>query len=439
MRKWLLAATLLGTAGALVGTPTQAARAVQITTNPTGATLRPGDAMPLTAEARDRNGRVISDARFRFRSSRAGVLRIDENGLATAVAPGTAVVTAQTSGARTKFKVEVVGSEPRGGTWVATNLAQVNHVVVDNQFVYWTEVTSKKLRLRRAPKAGGPIQDLASQRAFNPQNGLRYTYAQVQVSSTHVFWTRETRGFLSRWAILSVPKEGGEIKKVLHEDIAFSPLVISTWRVTNNFLVAVVRRPELLDLPSNTTLAAYNITTDQWSPLITGRFTNTAILAARAGAIFGRGITNDGRVQIFRLFPTDGENQYQVLTGTSSNELDFFEPGATDGNELFYWTSSSRGQHRLNAVTIDGGTTRRVLDGNFGPGLATDDSFLYWAPNAKQIVRLPVAGGQPDRLPQKADRASALGGFAADQTGVYVVQKIAKKNFAIVRLDPGGN
>ena len=61
-------------------------------------TLEVGDTLRLVAAATDANGHAVEEASFAWSSSDAAVVDVDESGLATAVAVGTAVVTAASSG-----------------------------------------------------------------------------------------------------------------------------------------------------------------------------------------------------------------------------------------------------------------------------------------------------------------------------------------------------
>ena len=76
--------------------------------DPPGATLLPGEIARFTARAFDANGAELPGVRFTFESSDTNVARVDEPGDATAVAPGTASVTAIARGVRSTSATIVV-------------------------------------------------------------------------------------------------------------------------------------------------------------------------------------------------------------------------------------------------------------------------------------------------------------------------------------------
>ena len=95
-------ATVTASSGSASGTATvtveQGARAV--TVSPAADTLLAlGDTVRLAAEARDGNGRAVAEAEFSWASSDTLVAMVDADGLVTAVANGTATVTASSGSA----------------------------------------------------------------------------------------------------------------------------------------------------------------------------------------------------------------------------------------------------------------------------------------------------------------------------------------------------
>ncbi|MDE2752101.1 MAG: Ig-like domain-containing protein, partial [Gemmatimonadota bacterium] len=71
-----------------------------VVVSPTADTIAPSDTLRLEAKAFDANGHLVVDAEFTWSSSDAGVARVDGSGLVTAVAEGTAAITATSGDAR---------------------------------------------------------------------------------------------------------------------------------------------------------------------------------------------------------------------------------------------------------------------------------------------------------------------------------------------------
>lgn len=101
-------ATITATAGDASGsaslTVAQEVSAVAVTAD----TLEVADTLRVVAAATDANGHPVEEASFSWSSSDASVVDVDESGLATAVAVGTAVVTASSSGVSGSAELVVV-------------------------------------------------------------------------------------------------------------------------------------------------------------------------------------------------------------------------------------------------------------------------------------------------------------------------------------------
>ncbi len=103
-------ATITATAGDASGsaslTVAQEVRAVAVTSP--ADTPEVGDTLRLVAAATDANGHAVEEATFAWSSSDASVVDVDGSGLATAVAVGTAVVTAEASGVSGSAELVVI-------------------------------------------------------------------------------------------------------------------------------------------------------------------------------------------------------------------------------------------------------------------------------------------------------------------------------------------
>ena len=103
-------ATITATAGDASGsaslTVAQEVSAVAVTLP--ADSLEVGDTLRVVAVATDANGHAVEEASFAWSSSDASVVDVDESGLATAVAVGTAVVTAASSGVSGSAELVVI-------------------------------------------------------------------------------------------------------------------------------------------------------------------------------------------------------------------------------------------------------------------------------------------------------------------------------------------
>jgi uncharacterized protein YjdB len=89
-----LTAGITSTAVTLTVSPSIAS----VSISPMSATIKVGQTQQFTASAVDANGNTVSQAAFSWHNSFGGVASIDGNGLATAIAPGTVMITASASG-----------------------------------------------------------------------------------------------------------------------------------------------------------------------------------------------------------------------------------------------------------------------------------------------------------------------------------------------------
>ncbi len=99
---------------ALSGRPLGAQNVAEVTVAPPQVSLKVGERTGLLATAFDRLGNVIASVRFIWSSNNPQVVRVDNNGTVTGVAPGVAVVEARVGSRRGVTAVQVTG-EPAAG------------------------------------------------------------------------------------------------------------------------------------------------------------------------------------------------------------------------------------------------------------------------------------------------------------------------------------
>ena len=118
-------ATITATAGSASGTAAvtvaQVVTAVAVSPPP-HPLLAVGDTVRLLAEASDANGHTVEGAGFSWSSSDAGVARVDETGLVSGVAEGTATITAVSGGASDTAAVRV---RPTRSPEIAASIADL--------------------------------------------------------------------------------------------------------------------------------------------------------------------------------------------------------------------------------------------------------------------------------------------------------------------------
>ncbi len=105
--------------GAVEPTPPLAPMATTVTVNPASAALSAlGETARLTAEVRDQNAQAMAGAAVAWESSEVSVASVDASGLVTAVAAGTATVTATAGAVSGTATVTVVAARSAPPTWV---------------------------------------------------------------------------------------------------------------------------------------------------------------------------------------------------------------------------------------------------------------------------------------------------------------------------------
>jgi len=328
-----------------------------------------------------------------------------------------------------------VQAQELAGRPIVRGLGQVNHVLVDDEFIYWTEMSRTRAKVRRMPLEGGRIVDLATERTRDSR-GLQISFIHLQQTADHIYWTRRSIGFFDHWSILSVPKEGGQVRAVLKEDISIEPMLASAWRASGRFIIASLQDPDELDLPENTRIAAYDTHTGTWAPLLQSRFKQqSAYLLAANGdndVIYVRGINQSGDTETGRLTPSQGLGSYELIATEGGEDGDVAVPGATDGTNLYFWTRQDGG-HVLVSRPVTGGATTRLQSSTFGPGLTTDGTHVYWTQRGRTLLRAPVSGGRPETVRSDIFGTSVLGGVTMDGSNLYLVRR-AGGSYQILRV-----
>jgi Big-like domain-containing protein len=411
-------------------------RAASIVIIPSGATLRVGNTVQFRAEARDRRGSVVPGVAITWRSSPASVVDITATGLATARQVGVATITARGGGKTAQLTIPVVGPRAGGGEYVAANLSQVNHVLADENWVYWTELSSTQARLRRCSRRGGAIDDLAVEPSQTAR-GLRISYIHLRQNANTLFWTRESLGFGDHWSIRSISKSGGASSEVLPEDLTEAPLLSNGWHVSGKYVIVVLTDPGSLGLPAETRIACFDTLRRSWTPLITGRFTpgKVRILAADESFVYVRAITDDFKTQMVRIDPEAAVNTFQTILLQNYQDGNLAEPGATDGANVYFWSRKDTDDDKLMSFPVGGGTPVVLTNGSFGTGLVTDGVNLFWARGETQAVRLPGTGGIPIRLQTGLFADSTLGGLAFDADSLFLAVQESGRSLSIIRVN----
>lgn len=413
---WLL---LTGAYALLV--PAAAAAVARVTIVPAEATLIRGGELTFQARAFDRQGNLIPDVTFKFRSSAARVLAVAADGAATGQATGTARVTARVGKKTATAVVQVVGAPAGGGSFVATEQLQVNHVATDGEWVYWTELHVPRARLRRAPVGGGGVFDVVSERAAD-ESGRSITYAQLQVSGDRVFFSRAALKLGESWSLWSVDRAGGPARRVVPERAGVNPLLISGWRVVGRYIVVALRNPEEVGLPAATRLGALDTETREWAPLLTDGFQRerVRILATDGEELFIRAVTERGDTQILRMNPSGPPNTFERLFSDDGVDQLIDVQGAVDVSRVYFWSRKSGGTSRLRSVLRSGGGAATLREDESGVGLIADGNHLYWCRDNGAVVRIPAAGGPVEPFFPDTFRLSTTGGLAHDAGSLYL-------------------
>ena len=414
----------------------QTPRVFRVEVTPNGGTVGVGQTLEFTGRALDRAGTVIPNVVFTFASNRtaiAGVTQLSPDRVrVTGVGTGTASITARGGGKTARVTVTVV---PDGGpNVIAAGIIQLNHILVDGDFIYWVDTDARTNRVRRAPLTGGPAVDLVTEPRTD-RRGVGVAFLQLQQIGNDIFYVRQASGFQLHYAIRAVPRTGGPMREVLLEDISVEPLLLTGWRAVGRFLVVVVQNPVRLNLSAETRVAVLDTTTGIWKSAITGRWVSTraVILAANASQVFIRGITPTGQTEIVSLDPAGDTNSANTLfTGDFTERAS--QPGAVDAANLYFWSGVSDASLSLRALPLAGGAARTLTTGTVGFGVLSDGTNLFFARDPGVLFRLPVAGGTPTEVRRNLVIAPLLGGIAADAANFYLGIAAARNNISINRV-----
>ena len=433
--------TLTVAALALLGAPVAASaqgrvRVARIVISPSGATLNPNQRVQFTATPVDKRGNPVPGITPTWKSTNSSVASVSSTGEVTAAGQtGVATISARAGQKSVKVTVSVVPRPSSGQpTVVAANLRQVNHVLVDGDFVYWTETNGQVSRVRKTSKSGGVIVDLASEKAQG-ERGTTATYVHLQKFGDRLYWSRLSRGLLDHWSIRSVPEDGGEVTEVLPEDAGIRKMFTNGWRLAGKYLVVAFIAPREVGLGPNVRLGAYDTESRTWAPLIVGRFPLglVHIIAADEQNVFVRAETEESATVVLRLSPAAVANSYETLLSQEGRDDYLIRSGDTDGTNVYYW--SRRGEDdRLVSLPVNGGRPT-PLTVDFGPGLTVENGRLYFARNDTAVVRVPVTGGPLTVVQNKLYGASAEGGIAVDDSGAYIAVLTSERTIDIVRVN----
>jgi sugar lactone lactonase YvrE len=406
----------------------------QIIPSPSGATLERGEQVQFTATAYDKLGNKIPGVAFTWTSAKTSVASITSGGLLRAGGLGAAIISVKGGGKVVKLTVNVV-TNPGGGTrLIGAGLGRVRHVIVDNDNVYWTETNKLVTRVRKAPKTGGPIYDLAVENAFDAR-GLQVNYLHLQERGDNLYFTRQTLGFLEHYSIREVAKAGGKSKEILPEDVSAEPTFATGWRVVGKHLAVLTAHANLIDLDPDTRLAVYDLDTEEWSSAIIGEYTitNTRILAEDGQFLYLLGVLGSQSAEIVKVDPAALPNSQTRLlaTGASDGQLDV--PGAVDAANLYFWQKTNTGG-KLMRLSLGGGAPNQLFSGALGFGTTTDGISVYWVKDNKIAVRLPVAGGGTTTMLSNVFTDSIFAPLAVDGTSLYLAQAASKGTANIVQV-----
>ena len=402
----------------------------KIVLTPSGATLKPGDTLTFSAQAFNKAGQLIPNAQLTFTSAPSSILAVTSAGAATAKATGIATLTVKTGAKSLKTQIAVVPTTGQRYTAV-TGKVQVNQIVTDDNWVYWTEADNVQTRLRKTAKTGGPIYDLSVEPARD-NRGVSLAYAQIRQIGDTLYFSRQAVGFNEHWSIFSVPKAGGTVTQILAEDISTQSMTGSGWQASGKYLVVAMRNAPKVGLTGNTVAAAYDTETQQWSSLVRGSYVaNTYyITAADDHYVYFRGENSNFDTKVLRVDPSAGENTFTTMETYPQRDIQLDQPGTSDGTNLFVWSTRAN-TPKLLCYPVSGGNPVTVNSGNYGTGLTTDGTFLYWARNRTTLVRLMNTGGAPTVLAQNLLPNSTAASIAIDGSVAYVAGFLANKNIVI--------
>lgn len=109
---------MVAAVAAVSGVPAQAQQrcaVAEVAIAPPEAQIAPGAQVAFQATAYDQSGSPCESAAIAWSSSNVNVVRIDQNGVATGVAPGVAIITAQAAGTARRGQASVTVSAQRSG------------------------------------------------------------------------------------------------------------------------------------------------------------------------------------------------------------------------------------------------------------------------------------------------------------------------------------
>jgi uncharacterized protein YjdB len=123
-----------------IATPLAGQTANELQVTPETMTLGVGQKQPIFASAYDRQGNIISSAKFTFRSSDTAIARVSRDGTVFGVAPGLAKVEARLQGKRASLAVLVTGAAGGGaaGSGVALALDPTTAMLLPGESVLIT-------------------------------------------------------------------------------------------------------------------------------------------------------------------------------------------------------------------------------------------------------------------------------------------------------------
>jgi hypothetical protein len=318
-------------------------------------------------------------------------------------------------------------------TTVVSGLGQVNHLLVDGDTVYWAEATPTKAKLRKRLLSGGPITDLLTEKT--PDLGQFISYVHLQQSGDRLYFSRLGTGVATTWNILSIPKAGGTAETLVPSFVSVTPSLTDVWRITGGQLILATANPGKVNLPDNTRLAALDLETRVWRPILHTPFQarGAFITAVTDTRVYVRGLVANADTETGYVDLTQGSPNYTSLLHVADTDTDADEPGAVDETNLYFW-SRFGGNHRLRRLALVGGTNTQLLStAALGHGLRADGGNLYYQVK-KNVFRLPSAGGSATKLYGTGFETASIGGLALDETSVYPVSAPKQQQFNIVSV-----
>ena len=283
-------------------------------------------------------------------------------------------------------KVEVLSAGP---AVVARDQGFPSDVTVDDRFVYWSTGDS---HIARAPKAGGPAQDLASdfaitivvagdslfystdrsiRRIAKDGRGDKQVLAtlsedplELEIDATHIYFNMFDGSMIGR-----VPRAGGSAEKLIGSEKH------STLAIDDQFLYIASYKNGTIRKLDKKTLALTTLAKGQKRPLGMASFGPHVFWA------------NETDGTIMRLDKAGG-TPVTLVSGQVNQEQMAFA-----GDQL-YWGSWSDGpgKHKLMRMPIAGGTAQVVSGAMNSPsGMATDSLSVYVAnKGAGTIEKFPL-------------------------------------------------